>query len=197
MNDRVLKYLNYVINDLISNTEIKKISPSRDPYMSLPWNNALLLSNDKVKRVLQYTNTPLIIMSYLNDSYGMESEEQMRYVWDTYKDFLTDVIYNKKTINESDDKMDMYIHKVLNILEDDTYLVNSSAVMIPFFTHPINFRKSDGYNFILYLLDVPSPPERFVSYCSDMYNIEGEYIKMLWDEYKLFLDDFIINNTRH
>jgi hypothetical protein len=96
MNDRVLKYLNYVINDLISNTEIKKISPSRYPYMSLPWNDALLLSNDKVKRILQYTNTPLIIMSYLNDSYGMESEEQMRYVWDTYKDFLTDVIYNKK-----------------------------------------------------------------------------------------------------
>lgn len=94
MNDRVLKYLNYVINDLISNTEIKKISPVRDAYLSLPWDE--VLSNDNVKRMLQYTNTPVILMIYLNESYGMESEEQMRYVWDTYKDFLTDVIYNKK-----------------------------------------------------------------------------------------------------
>jgi hypothetical protein len=34
-------------------------------------------------------------MKHLNDSYGLEMEEQMDYVWENYKDFLTDLLYNK------------------------------------------------------------------------------------------------------
>ena len=111
--------------------------------------------------------------------------------------FARDIIFNKKTINESDDKMDMYIHKVLNILEDDTYLVNSSHLKVPFFNTPISFSDIGDHIFILDLANSSSPLNTFVSYCSDMYNIEGKYLKILWDNYRLFLGDFVINNTRH
>jgi len=190
MNSRIEKYLNYIINDLISSTKFQEslVDERLLLFFKLPWSNSRAFTESNMKGILRYNSIPLGLVDYLYNNYALEDDNQIDYVWEKYRDFLIDIVYNKKTINESDDKMDMYIHKVLNILEDDTYLVNSSAVMIPFFTHPISFSS-------IRLLS--PPPERFISYCSDMYNIEGEYIKILWDEYKLFLDDFIINNTRH
>ena len=95
MNSRIEKYLNYVIDDLISNTEIKKLSPVTGPFISYPWNNVVLQATNKSKRLLQYDTIPYQLIKHLNNSYGLEMEEQMDYVWENYKDFLTDLLYNK------------------------------------------------------------------------------------------------------
>lgn len=96
MNDRVLKYLNYVIDDLISNTEIKKLSPVTGPFISFPWNNVVLQAFNKSKRLIQYDNIPTQLINHLINSYGLEDSDHIDYIWENYKDFLIDLLYNKK-----------------------------------------------------------------------------------------------------
>lgn len=96
MNDRILKYLNYVIDDLISNTEIKKLSPVTGPFIAFPWNKVVLQASNKSKRMLQFDNLPMKLIDYLNNNYGLEEDEHILYVWEIYKDFLIDLLYNKK-----------------------------------------------------------------------------------------------------
>jgi hypothetical protein len=201
MNSRIEKYLNYIINDLITNTKFQESQSLADTtfllFFKLPWSNNRAFTEANVKGILRYNSIPLGLVDYLYDNYVLEDDNQIDYVWEKYKDFLIDIVYNKKTINESDDKMGMYLDKLLNILEDDTYLVNSSVLKVPFYNTSISFRRSDEYIFILDLVNLSSPPDRFITYCSDMFNIEGKNLKILWDNYRLFLGDFVTNNTRY
>lgn len=201
MNSRIEKYLNYIINDLITDTKFQESQSLADAafllFFKLPWSKSRSFTEANMKGILRYNSIPLGLVDYLYNNYGLEDDNQIDYVWENYKDFLIDLIYNKKTINESDDKMDMYLDKILNILEDDTYLVNSSLLKVPFFNTSISFRRSDDHIFILDLVNLSSPPERFITYCSDMFNIEGKNLKILWDNYRLFLGDFVTNNTRY
>ena len=201
MNSRIEKYLNYIINDLITNTKFQESQSLADTtfllFFKLPWSNHRAFTEANMKGILRYNSIPLGLVDYLYDNYVLEDDNQIDYVWENYKDFLIDIVYNKKTINESDDKMGMYLDKLLNILEDDTYLVNSSVLKVPFYNTSISFRRSDEYIFILDLVNLSSPPDRFITYCSDMFNIEGKNLKILWDNYRLFLGDFVTNNTRY
>ena len=201
MNSRIEKYLNYIINDLITNTKFQESQSLADTtfllFFKLPWSNNRAFTEANMKGILRYNSIPLGLVDYLYDNYVLEDDNQIDYVWEKYKDFLIDIVYNKKTINESDDKMGMYLDKLLNILEDDTYLVNSSVLKVPFYNTSISFRRSDEYIFILDLVNLSSPPDRFITYCSDMFNIEGKNLKILWDNYRLFLGDFVTNNTRY
>ena len=201
MNSRVEKYLNYIINDLITNTKFQESQSLADTtfllFFKLPWSNNRAFTEANMKGILRYNSIPLGLVDYLYNNYVLEDDNQIDYVWEKYKDFLIDIVYNKKTINESDDRMVTYLDKILNILEDDTYLVNSSVLKVPFYNTSISFRRSDEYIFILDLVNLSSPPDRFITYCSDMFNIEGKNLKILWDNYRLFLGDFVTNNTRY
>jgi len=201
MNSRVEKYLNYIINDLITDTKFQESQSLADTtfllFFKLPWSNNRAFTEANMKGILRYNSIPLGLVDYLYNNYVLEDDNQIDYVWEKYKDFLIDIVYNKKTINESDDRMVTYLDKILNILEDDTYLVNSSVLKVPFYNTSISFRRSDEYIFILDLVNLSSPPDRFITYCSDMFNIEGKNLKILWDNYRLFLGDFVTNNTRY
>jgi hypothetical protein len=201
MNSRIEKYLNYIINDLIANTKFQESQSLADTtfllFFKLPWSNSRAFTEANMKGILRYGSIPLGLVDYLYNNYTLEDDNQIDYVWEKYKDFLIDIVYNKKTINESDDRMVTYLDKILNILEDDTYQVNSSVLKVPFYNTSISFRRSDEYIFILDLVNLSSPPDRFITYCSDMFNIEGKNLKILWDNYRLFLGDFVTNNTRY
>ena len=202
MNSRIEKYLNYIINDLITNTKFQESQSLADTtfllFFKLPWSNSRAFTEANMKGILRYGSIPLGLVDYLYNNYTLEDDNQIDYVWEKYKDFLIDIVYNKKTINESDDRMVTYLDKILNILEDDTYQVNSSVLKVPFFVNSISLRYSSNENIdILYLLNLETPPPKFVSYCSDMFNIEGKNLKILWDNYRLFLGDFVTNNTRY
>ena len=98
MNSRIEKYLNYIINDLISNTKIKGPSTVVEKvllFFKLPWDDNRVFTEANMKGILRYNSIPLGLVDYLDNNYGLEDDNQIDYVWENYRDFLIDITYNK------------------------------------------------------------------------------------------------------
>ena len=98
MNSRIEKYLNYIINDLISSTKFQEslVDERLLLFFKLPWSNSRAFTESNMKGILRYGSIPLGLVDYLYNNYTLEDDNQIDYVWEKYRDFLIDIVFNKK-----------------------------------------------------------------------------------------------------
>ena len=116
------------------------------------------------------------------------SDMVLKYIYENV--FENRILQKKFNLNETDERRDRFVDKVLQYLKDDTYEVEDGLIRIPFMDKLIsitylNYRK---YNTILDVISfVDEPPMSFTHYCIDTYGLDPQYINTLWDQYRLFL----------
>jgi hypothetical protein len=93
MEEKIKKYINYIISVLVDETEIKSLSPSQKPYISFPWKKVLLIPNSKVRRIITYENPPVELSIYLYDNFNVDDYKITKLIWDEYKEILIDSVF--------------------------------------------------------------------------------------------------------
>jgi hypothetical protein len=146
-------------------------------------------------RLLFETYIPIDgFMEYIDESFGITSEEGIVYVWETYKDVMRDIVFGKDNINESVDKISKgeYMDKIIDYLVDDTMVDQKNKVWYP--PYPTGHAKPTFNHFyglipmtdhleLKYLIG-NSYVRNFFNYCKDTYGLtDDEEIRKLWKRY--------------
>jgi hypothetical protein len=136
------------------------------------------------------------------DTYGLNYDET-KYIWDNYKKIIKDrynkesIMYHLKPINESDDKKQVYLDKVVDWLVGDTEIGDSW--FSPPYYHPgssagrTGFRSVYGHTFGLLKNTSYSGLETqliyFNSYCKNNYGLTEDETNIVWRQYMKRLYD--------
>jgi len=140
---------------------------------------------------------------YCHDTYGLSGDE-ISYVRSEYRNIILDKINNKGSINESVDRMDLYLDKVLEFLIEDTYLNLreeniKSSIKLPFYENNIPVKVTSGvgmYDLLAVLTDVPWPSQ-FYRHCKDMYGLDKDSVRIVWERYRRYLIDLVTKNREN
>jgi hypothetical protein len=113
----------------------------------------------------------------------------LKYIYENV--FENRILQKKFNINESDERRDRFVDKVLQFLINDTYEKNVNLIQLPFFDEPVSIRY--GYHNYYTIIDVVSfddePPKPFTHYCIETYGLDPQTINTVWDQYRVFLMD--------
>ena len=106
-----------------------------------------------------------------------------------YKNVFQNRILQKKfNLNESEERMDRFVDKVLQFLKDDTYQIELNLIHVPFLNEPVSISYNRrGYSVLEVITYIDEPPKPFTHYCIDTYGLDPQIINSLWDQYRLFL----------
>ena len=172
------KIVQYIIDDTIIDYDEGEV---KYPYYS----NILLINNGRLPFSV-HSFRPFSI--YCNDMYGLGIEE-IQYVWKEYKNKLIGGEY----INESVDRKNDYLDKVVDFLMDDTE-VGTGWFNPPYYIG--NGRSTAGrtgfrsvYLHTFGLLDyttysgLDSQLIYFNSFCKNNYGLTEEETKIVWERY--------------
>jgi hypothetical protein len=92
MKDKELKFMNFVYNDLLDGTLLRKLSPVQKPYVEFPWDDILLYP---YSRVINLRQPPGGFFNYLYDIYGITKDEDICYIiWNKYIGEIKDRLRN-------------------------------------------------------------------------------------------------------
>jgi hypothetical protein len=108
--DKIMRFHQVVIDDLINQTEIKGIDnilPSFDPL------ERRLDLND----IVDHPETDYGLGFYLKNNYGITGDEAY-HIWDLYTDEIMNILSSKKSINESENKKERYIEYIKDQLKN-------------------------------------------------------------------------------
>jgi hypothetical protein len=196
--DRKQKYLDKILKWFVDDTIINyKTGIIYYPFSSIgPTGNRLPSFFDNIKNKLSMTY-PSDIHIYCRDTYGLTRDET-KYIWDKYKKIIRDrydkesMMYHRgEPINESDDKKQEYLNKVVDWLFKDTevgnswfnppyYYPGSSAGRSGFksvYEHTFGLSTNNTYS------GLDSQLIYFDSYCKNNYGLTGEETKIVWERY--------------
>jgi hypothetical protein len=202
--DRKQKYLDKILKWFVDDTIINyKTGIIYYPFSSIgPTGNRLPSFFDNIKNKLSMTY-PSDIHIYCRDTYGLTRDET-KYIWDKYKKIIRDrydkesMMYHRgEPINESDDKKQEYLNKVVDWLVRDTEIGDSW--FNPPYYHPgssagrTGFRSVYGHTFGLLKNTSYSGLETqliyFNSYCKNNYGLTEDETKLVWRQYMKRLYD--------
>ena len=202
-DDKKQKYLNKILEWFVRDTIINyETSIIYYPFSSIGPTGKLLPSFfDNLKNKLSMT-FPSDIHIYCRDTYGLNPDET-KYIWDKYKKIIRDR-YDKETmlyhlgkpINESDDKKQVYLDKVVDWLVRDTEIGNGYWFSPPYY-YPGSMAGRTGFRSVYeHTLKVSnySTYEHFDSglasqliyfkpYCLNNYGLTEDEIDYVWKEY--------------
>ena len=123
--------------------------------------------------------------NYCKDTYGLTDDEEIRKVWKRYLKVLTPIINGYSiingipTMNESVDRKNDYLNKVVEYLIDDTIIdIKGNRMRYPFLPPP---EGNDPHS--LAFLSTPYPFPFFSKYCKDNYGLTDEEIDYLLEKY--------------
>jgi hypothetical protein len=196
-DDRKQKYLDKILKWFVDDTIINyKTQIIYYPFSSIgPTGNRLPSFFDNIKNKLSMTY-PSDIHIYCRDTYGLNRDET-KYIWDKYKKIIRDrydkesMMYHRgEPINESDDKKQEYLNKVVNWLVRDTIIDcvwEEGTVRFPYL--PVNFTLSQLLNHKNTFFG-KTPTYAFTEYC-DTYGLTKDeidyvwkiYVDIIWDKY--------------
>jgi hypothetical protein len=196
-DDRKQKYLDKILKWFVDDTIINyKTEIIYYPFSSIgPTGNRLPSFFDNIKNKLSMTY-PSDIHIYCRDTYGLNRDET-KYIWDNYKKIIRDrydkesMMYHRgEPINESDDKKQVYLDKVVDWLVGDTiidFVWEEGTVRFPYL--PVNFTLSQLLNHKNTFFG-KTPIYAFTEYC-DTYGLTKDeidyvwkiYVDIIWDKY--------------
>jgi len=196
-DDRKQKYLDKILKWFVDDTIINyKTQIIYYPFSSIgPTGNRLPSFFDNIKNKLSMTY-PSDIHIYCRDTYGLNRDET-KYIWDKYKKIIRDrydkesMMYHRgEPINESDDKKQVYLDKVVDWLVGDTiidFVWEEGTVRFPYL--PVNFTLSQLLNHKNTFFG-KTPTYAFTEYC-DTYGLTKDeidyvwkiYVDIIWDKY--------------
>lgn len=184
--DRKNDYLDKIVEFLVTDTDIE-YGKKMIRYPFLP---STLFSFFSSFRTPYVKETPF--SKYIKDNYGL-TDEEIDYVWEEYKNIILDKFNNMGSINESVDRKNDYLDKVVDFLMDDTE-VGTGWFNPPYYIG--NGRSTAGrtgfksvYLHTFGLLDyttysgLDSQLIYFDHYCKNNYGLTGQENKIVWERY--------------
>jgi hypothetical protein len=111
----------------------------------------------------------------------------LKYIYENV--FENRILQKKFNINESDERMDRFVDKVLQYLKDDTYSIGEDLIHVPFLDQPvsISYKSRRSHTIIDIIMFIEEPPKPFTHYCIETYGLDPQYINLLWIDYRVFL----------
>jgi hypothetical protein len=175
--DNKKRYLDKVVDFLVDDTTIdfkySVIKFPSSPFLLFPRSPSPPVS--------------LSFSKYCRDNYGL-TDEEIDYVWDTYKNIILDKFDNSGNINESVDNRisrEDYLNKILDYLVEDTIIdYDENEIRSPYTSslHPL-FSPLSTLSSLPFFF--------FYEYCKETYGLTDEEIDYVWDTYKnIILDKF-------
>lgn len=195
--DRKQKYLDKILKWFVDDTIIRyETGIIIYPFSSIGPNGKPLPSFiDDLKNKLSWGMSSDIQIT-CRDTYGLNYDET-KYIWNNYKKIIKDrynkesIMYDLKPINESEDKKQAYLDKIVDWLFKDTevgnhwfnppyYYPGSSAGRSGFksvYEHTFGLSRNNTYS------GLDSQLIYFDSYCKNNYGLTGEETKIVWYDY--------------
>jgi hypothetical protein len=198
--DNKKRYLDKVVDFLVEDTKVDH--ENRMIFFPFTYKRSLRQGSRNLTpfhRLLFDTYIPIDgFMEYIDESFGITSEEGIVYVWESYKVIMRDIVFGNSAsplyFNESVDKISKgeYIDKIIDYLVDDTMVDQKNKVWNPPF--PTDHAKPTFNHFYglipmadhleLKFLIGNSYVRNFFNYCKDTYGLtDDEEIRKLWKRY--------------
>ena len=194
--DRKNEYLDKIVDFLVDDTIINYKRKSMVTPFTPP--NYLLFLHHTISMLYHpihgTSHNYSFFSKYCKNTYGL-TDEEIEYIWKKYIDIIINKItsYNSKSINESVDRKNEYLDKVVNFLVDDTKLddkqeeltlsLGSVGVKIIYFS---DFLWTTAH----FLHDIPS---YFSNYIIDTYGLIDEEIRYVWEQYRYSIRNKILS----
>ena len=167
-------YLNKIVGFLVDDTKVDH----KQEELSLSLVYQLDFSDFLWNTMRFLTDIPSYFSNYIKDMYGLSGDE-IRYVWEQYRYIIRDKILSKP-INESVDRKDEYLDKIVEFLVSDTEISNEEGdrSFKPSFTSiwfsPVYLKKMSDH-----MLE-----RNFFNYCKDSYGLTNSEVNGVWGKYK-------------
>ena len=120
-----------------------------------------------------------------------------------YKNVFQNKIFQRgisvNGINESDERMDRFVGKVLQFLIDDTYYIEDNTIHLPFTNKTVSIHYTNKYTewtILDVITYIEEPPKSFTKYCVDTYGLDSESISLVWVKYRVFLMENFLRLTK-
>jgi len=170
------KYLNKVVDQLVSETEIDY---ENTEILTAPFLLFSFYSSSLSSTLLLYN-----FFKYCRDIYGL-TEKEAEYVWIQYRKTIKDKIKNKP-LNESTE--DNALNKIVDQLVSETEIdYENTEIDAPFIS--LSFLSP-----ALSHLSLRSPlSTNFFINCRDIYGLTEKETQYVWDKYKKIIKDKINN----
>ena len=173
--DRKDEYLNKVVEFLVADTKVNQ----RDKVWYPPFYRLSSLSYDYFFHERNGSDYSASFSNYTKDMYGL-SDDDKKYVWDIYKNIIKDKFNNSGNINESVNRKDEYLDKIVDFLVDDTEITiekNDKSFKPPF----TSVWFSPLY---LKIMNDSQLENNFLTYCKDTYGLTNSEIKVVFSKYR-------------
>ena len=175
--DRILKYL---IDDTIVDHDNGKVT--------FPFFLRVLPSMPNHCFNVNSTSS-LSFSQYCKYTYGLNDDEVI-YLYSKYKELFSNKVYGRNSINESDDRKQKYLDKILEWFVRDTIInYETSIIYYPFSSiGPTGKRLPSYFDNLRNKLSMTFPSDIHI-YCRDTYGLNPDETKYIWDKYKKIIRD--------
>jgi hypothetical protein len=128
-------------------------------------------------------------ISLLTEGLGIEGNYVSIMLVDMVMEYIYKTIFKNNSLNESEDRMDRFVDKVLQFLKDDTYQIGEDLIRVPFLDQPvsISYKSKRVHTVIEIIMFIEEPPKPFTHYCIETYGLDSQIINLLWIDYRVFL----------
>jgi len=175
--DRILKYL---IDDTIVDHDKGKVT--------FPFFLQVLPSMPKHCFNVNSTSS-LSFSQYCKYTYGLNDDEVI-YLYPKYKKLFSDKVHERNSINESENRKQKYLDKILKWFVGDTIInYKTEIIYYPFSSiGPTGNRLPSFFDNIKNKLSMTYPSDIHI-YCRDTYGLNRDETKYIWDKYKKIIRD--------
>lgn len=184
--DKRKRFLDKVVDFIFKDTGID----GSERYVSYPWDpETPLLFNSKTDLYFSYE----YFRDYVIETYGLTLMDEMVYVWEEYRRRISDKLSTGDMINESDDKKQVYLNKVVDWLVRDTEVDVNHNWFSPIYYYPgstsgrTSFKSVYEHTFGVsrdnYYSGLDTQLIYFNHYCKEQYGLTGEETKIVWYDY--------------
>ena len=191
VDERVKKYLDKVVDFILKETVIDfgidKFNPViKDevlwypPFSERPYSHRQSMYN---------TGANYDFNNYCQEVFSIFDEGEQLYVWEKYRKLL-DFKMRGMMINESDDKKQKYLDKILKWFVDDTIIDYGTGVIL----YPFSPIGPTGKPLPSFIDDLKNKLSWGMSSdvqitCRDTYGLNYDETKYIWDKYKTIIKD--------
>ena len=202
--DNKKRYLDKVVDFLVDDTRVDH--DYRMIFFPFTYKRSLRQGSVNLTpfhRLLFETYIPIDgFIEYIKELYEISSDEDIVYIWETYKGIMKDVVFGKEDINESMDRRDDYLDKIVDFLVDDTIIdYKRKKINFPFINPhlppPLTIAHLFFPNSSFWLPSISSPYPDFIRffsrYCIDTYGLTEDEIDYVWQKVSKILLDKINN----
>ena len=176
------KFLDKVVDQIVSETRINNENRRLyTPYLSSSLQTTSLFFSLLPLPFNLFLSFFTSFSTHCKDVYGLKDEQEIRYVWDKYKQIIKDKFYPKDTINEStiDNR---FLDKVVDQIISETEIDYDKERIYTLSFPPFDFL-SPLSSFYLAIFSL-HPPSSFSDHCKDVYGLKDKQeIKYVWKEY--------------